>query len=44
VDPVEALGFVFSVDNEVFPGRFMSVSGRHAEGFDMAYFEAGYGQ
>lgn len=42
VKPVEALGFVFSVDNEVFPGRYMPVSGQASEGFDMAYFEAGY--
>ncbi|MBN1311015.1 MAG: hypothetical protein JXB30_06310 [Anaerolineae bacterium] len=40
--PVEALGFVFSVDNEVFPGRYIPVSAEHEEGFDMAYFEVGY--
>lgn len=42
VKPVEALGFVFSVDNEVFPGRYVPVSAREPEGFDMACFEAGH--
>ncbi len=40
--PVEALGFVFSVDNEVLPGRYQPVSAREPEGFDMGYFEVGY--
>lgn len=44
IKPVEALGFVFSVDNEIFPGRYTSVASQEPEGFDMAYFEVGYSQ